>query len=129
LEVKTQGNKPKESTSAPQKGTSAQNTQKTSDTNLALLKQDIARLVKEEQIKRMQMQLNKQINQTTEQPSQLDQSSQQNTIVQSSSPSTTVAPQEPGTKKKRAAKRACVNCRINHASCDDNRPCQRCVRS
>jgi hypothetical protein len=35
---------------------------------------------------------------------------------------------EPNKKKRRQVKRACLNCRIAHAACDNGRPCTRCVQ-
>ncbi|KAL0487162.1 hypothetical protein AKO1_001049, partial [Acrasis kona] len=35
---------------------------------------------------------------------------------------------EPNKKKRRQVKRACLNCRIAHAACDNGRPCSRCVQ-
>ncbi|KAI8082007.1 uncharacterized protein B0P05DRAFT_489893 [Gilbertella persicaria] len=40
---------------------------------------------------------------------------------------TTSTQQKPGQRKKKAA-RACIHCQKAHLTCDDSRPCQRCIK-
>ncbi|ORX61671.1 hypothetical protein DM01DRAFT_1332264 [Hesseltinella vesiculosa] len=43
-------------------------------------------------------------------------------------PSTTSAPKSAAKPRKKKAARACVHCQKAHLTCDDDRPCQRCIK-
>ncbi|KAI8880258.1 hypothetical protein K501DRAFT_225159, partial [Backusella circina FSU 941] len=48
-------------------------------------------------------------------------------VTMSPSSTTTQQQQKPAQRKKKAA-RACVHCQKAHLTCDDSRPCQRCIK-